>query len=200
MAREYDHLFKLLIIGDSGVGKSSLLLRFADNTFSGTYITTIGVDFKIRTVDVSGEKVKLQIWDTAGQERFRTITSTYYRGTHGVIVVYDVSSGESFANVKRWLHEIDQNCDVVNRILVGNKDDDPDRKVVLTHDAQRFADQMSIQLFETSAKENKNVEEMFLAITKIVLQSKKEQQKKAADQPQTIKLDSGHKGKKKKCC
>ena len=88
-----------------------------------------GVDFKIRTIELHGEKVKLQIWDTAGQERFRTITSTYYRGTHGVIVVYDVTSGESFANVKRWLHEIDQNCEVVNRILVGNKNDDPERKV-----------------------------------------------------------------------
>lgn len=100
-----------------GVGKSSLLIRFSDNTFSGSYITTIGVDFKIRTIDVNGEKVKLQIWDTAGQERFRTITSTYYRGTHGVIVVYDVTSGETFANVKRWLHEIENNCEVVNRIL-----------------------------------------------------------------------------------
>jgi len=152
MAREYDHLFKLLMIGDSGVGKSSLLLRFADNTFTGNYITTIGVDFKIRTILINGERVKLQIWDTAGQERFRTITSTYYRGTHGVIVVYDVSSGESFANVKRWLHEIEQNCDVVNKLLVGNKDDMPDRKVVLTEDAKRFADQMGIQLFETSAR------------------------------------------------
>ena len=91
-------------------------------------------------------RVKLQIWDTAGQERFRTITATYYRGTHGVIVVYDVTSGESFANVKRWLHEIDQNCDVVNRILVGNKNDDPDRKVVLSEDARRFAHQMGIQV------------------------------------------------------
>ena len=99
--RDHDHLFKLLIIGDSGVGKSSLLVRFADNTFSGNYITTIGVDFKIRTIEINGERVKLQIWDTAGQERFRTITSTYYRGTHGVIVVYDVTSGDSFANVKR---------------------------------------------------------------------------------------------------
>merc|ERR1712110_597027 len=79
------------------------------------------------TIDVGGERVKLQIWDTAGQERFRTITATYYRGTHGVIVVYDVTSGESFANVKRWLHEIDANCDVVNRILVGNKNDDPSK-------------------------------------------------------------------------
>ena len=100
--RDYDDLFKLLIIGDSGVGKSSLLVRFADNQFSGNYITTIGVDFKIRTIELNGERVKLQIWDTAGQERFRTITSTYYRGTHGVIVVYDVASGDSFANVKRY--------------------------------------------------------------------------------------------------
>nr|XP_035937862.1 ras-related protein Rab-35 isoform X1 [Halichoerus grypus] len=142
-----------------GVGKSSLLLRFADNTFSGSYITTIGVDFKIRTVEINGEKVKLQIWDTAGQERFRTITSTYYRGTHGVIVVYDVTSAESFVNVKRWLHEINQNCDDVCRILVGNKNDDPERKVVETEDAYKFAGQMGIQLFETSAKENVNVEE-----------------------------------------
>lgn len=202
MAREYDHLFKLLIIGDSGVGKSSLLLRFADNVFSGTYITTIGVDFKIRTIDVNGERVKLQIWDTAGQERFRTITSTYYRGTHGVLVVYDVSSGESFANVQRWLHEIDQNCDVVNRILVGNKDDDPDRKVVLTQDAQRFAEKMQIKLFETSAKDNKNVEEMFLAITNLVLQTKKQQQQAAArSNENTIQLGkSSSRGKKKKCC
>lgn len=144
----------------AGVGKSSLLLRFADDTFTGSYITTIGVDFKIRTLEIEGEKVKLQIWDTAGQERFRTITSTYYRGAHGVIVVYDVTSGETFANVKRWLHEIEQNCDIVNRILVGNKNDTPSRKVVLTEDAQRFANQMGIQLFETSAKDNVNVSEV----------------------------------------
>lgn len=105
--------------------------------------------------------MKLQIWDTAGQERFRTITSTYYRGTHGVIVVYDVTSGDSFANVKRWLHEIEHNCDVVvNRILVGNKNDSPNQKVVLTEDAQRFANSMGIKLFETPAKDNMNVEEV----------------------------------------
>ncbi|KAI1293775.1 Ras-related protein Rab-35 [Halotydeus destructor] len=202
MAREYDYLFKLLIIGDSGVGKSSLLLRFADNMFTGSYITTIGVDFKIRTIEVDGEKVKLQIWDTAGQERFRTITSTYYRGTHGVIVVYDVSNGETFANVKRWLHEIDQNCDLVNRILVGNKNDDPNRKVVVTEDAQRFADQMGIQLFETSAKENINVEEMFMAVTKMVLRSKKDLNQQKTDGGITLgpKGDRSGKGKKSKCC
>lgn len=204
MAREYDHLFKLLIIGDSGVGKSSLLLRFADNLFSGTYITTIGVDFKIRTIDVGGEKVKLQIWDTAGQERFRTITSTYYRGTHGVIVVYDVTNGDSFVHVKNWLHEIEQNCDVVSRILVGNKNDSPDKKVVELAEAQKYADQVGIDLFETSAKDNINVEEVFHAITKLVLKTKKAA---TANAPQpkkdtTIKI-GGSKGggqKSKKCC
>ncbi|KAG8236775.1 hypothetical protein J437_LFUL016889, partial [Ladona fulva] len=184
------------------VGKSSLLVRFADNTFSGNYITTIGVDFKIRTVELDGERVKLQIWDTAGQERFRTITSTYYRGTHGVIVVYDVSNGDSFANVKRWLHEIEQNCDVVNRILVGNKNDAPDKKVVLTEDAQRFADQMGIQLFETSAKENINVEEMFMAVTRQVLRTKKERKERQAIQSSdTVNLRSRQsKQSKRKCC
>jgi len=204
MARDYDHLFKLFIIGDSGVGKSSILLRFADDMFSGSYITTIGVDFKIRTIAIGAEKVKLQIWDTAGQERFRTITSTYYRGTHGVIVVYDVTNAESFVNVKRWLHEIDQNCDVVNKVLVGNKDDCPDNKVVETADAKMFSEQMGIQLFETSAKDNINIEDVFSHVTKMVLKTKKDQQAKADEtKPQQgVKLDQ--KRKKKggggKCC
>ncbi|XP_059622141.1 ras-related protein Rab-35 [Phlebotomus argentipes] len=200
MARDYDHLFKLLIIGDSGVGKSSLLIRFSDNTFTGSYITTIGVDFKIRTVVINGQRVKLQIWDTAGQERFRTITSTYYRGTHGVIIVYDVTNGESFANVKRWLQEIEQNCDVVNKVLVGNKNDFPERKVVVTEDAQRFARQMDIQLFETSAKDNVNVEEMFFAITEKVLKHKLSQNAQNAQiANDTVKLKT-HIKKKSKCC
>ncbi|CAM9965992.1 ras-related protein Rab-35 [Lethenteron reissneri] len=202
MAREYDHLFKLLIIGDSGVGKSSLLLRFSDNVFSGSHITTIGVDFKIRTMDVGGERVKLQIWDTAGQERFRTITSTYYRGTHGVIVVYDVTSAESFVNVQRWLQEITTNCEDVCRILVGNKDDDPNRKVVETQDARRFAEQMGVRLYETSAKDNIHVEDMFKAITDLVLRAKKEnqarmQQRAAGD---VVKIGRSSGRSRGKCC
>jgi len=203
MARDYDHLFKLLIIGDSGVGKSSILLRFADDMFSGSYITTIGVDFKIRTITVDEEKVKLQIWDTAGQERFRTITSTYYRGTHGVIVVYDVTNAESFVNVKRWLHEIDQNCEIVNKVLVGNKNDcQAENKVVEEEDAKRFAQQMNVQLFQTSAKDNINIEDVFNHITKLVLRTKKEQQAKANEAKQTsgIKIDKKMKKKKSGCC
>lgn len=129
---------------------------------------------------------------------------SYYRGTHGVIVVYDVTKGETFANVKRWLHEIDQNCDLVNRVLVGNKNDDPNQKVVLTEDAQRFANQMGIQLFETSAKDNINVEDMFLAVTKMVLRTKRLQRDRSSQaNDNNIKLGPGgaRPGKKgKKCC
>ena len=154
-----------------------------------TYITTIGVDFKIKTIEVNGENVKLEIWDTAGQERFRTITSTYYRGTHGVIAVYDVTNADSFVNVKRWLQEIDQNCDVVNRILVGNKNDSPDKKVVSTEDAQQFAEQICIELYETSAKENINVDELFYSITRLVLKTKRESTKDGGSSRDTIKVN-----------
>ena len=102
----YDYIFKVLLIGDSGVGKSSLLLRFADDTYTDCYISTIGVDFKIKTVELDGETVKLQLWDTAGQERFKTITSNYYRGAHGFILVYDVTNEESFKNLKQWIVEM----------------------------------------------------------------------------------------------
>lgn len=135
---------------------------------------------------------------------FSHVLHRYYRGTHGVIVVYDVTKGETFANVKRWLHEIDQNCDFVNRVLVGNKNDDPNSKVVLTEDAQRFASQMGIQLFETSAKDNVNVEEMFLAVTKMVLKTKKLQNERTNQANENnIRLGPGRgpgSGKKKKCC
>ncbi|XP_040963177.1 GTP-binding protein YPTM2 isoform X2 [Gossypium hirsutum] len=121
MNPEYDYLFKLLLIGDSGVGKSCLLLRFADDSYLDSYISTIGVDF----------------WDTAGQERFRTITSSYYRGAHGIIIVYDVTDQESFNNVNQWLNEISRyGSENVNKLLVGNKSDLTAKKVVSPEAAQ----------------------------------------------------------------
>ncbi|KAG9510254.1 Ras-related protein Rab-35 [Fragariocoptes setiger] len=191
MQTDYSHLFKLLLIGDSGVGKSSLLLRFADNSYTGNYITTIGVDFKIRTITIDNQRVKLQIWDTAGQERFRTITSTYYRGTHGVVVVYDVTNAKSFKSIQRWLLEIDQYCESVNRILVGNKNDDPPRKVVSTDEARSLAYSYRIDLVETSAKDDVNVEEVFTRITKSMLKTKAQQQqadKRAKEARNNIRL------------
>jgi len=164
---EYDYLFKLLLIGDSGVGKSCLLLRFADDTYTESYISTIGVDFKIRTIELEGKTVKLQIWDTAGQERFRTITSSYYRGAHGIIVVYDVTDNDTFSNVKQWLQEIDRYAsEGVNKLLVGNKSDLTGKKVVEYSVAKEFADQLNIPFLETSAKNATNVEQAFLTMAK----------------------------------
>ncbi|XP_017286558.1 ras-related protein ORAB-1 [Kryptolebias marmoratus] len=165
MNPEYDYLFKLLLIGDSGVGKSCLLLRFADDTYTESYISTIGVDFKIRTIDMDGKTVKLQIWDTAGQERFRTITSSYYRGAHGIIIVYDVTEQESFNNVKQWLDEIDRYaCENISRLLVGNKSDLVSKKVVDAATAQDLASSLKIPFLETSAKSSDNVEKAFLTM------------------------------------
>lgn len=167
LSPDYDYLFKLLLIGDSGVGKSCLLLRFADDTYTESYISTIGVDFKIRTIELEGKTVKLQIWDTAGQERFRTITSSYYRGAHGIIVVYDVTDEATFTNVKQWLQEIERYaCEGVNKLLVGNKADLTGSKVVDYETAKHFADQLNIPFLETSAKDATNVEQAFLTMAK----------------------------------
>jgi len=160
-----DFTFKVLLIGDSGVGKSCLLLRFADHTYTESYISTIGVDFKIRTIEMDGKTIKLQIWDTAGQERFRTITSSYYRGAHGIIVVYDVTDMESYNNVKQWLNEIDRYaCENVNKLLVGNKCDLVTKKAVDFETAKDFADKLDIPFLETSAKNATNVEKAFLTM------------------------------------
>ncbi|MED6220295.1 Ras- protein RABE1d [Stylosanthes scabra] len=148
---DYDYLIKLLLIGDSGVGKSCLLLRFTDDTFTTSFITTIGIDFKIRTVELDGKRIKLQIWDTAGQERFRTITSAYYRGAMGILLVYDVTDESSFENIRNWIRNIEEHAsDNVNRILVGNKADmDESKRVVPTSRGQALANEYGIKFFET---------------------------------------------------
>jgi Ras-related protein Rab-1A len=161
-ASEFD-LFKLLLIGDSGVGKSSLLHRFADDEYKEDYISTIGVDFKFKTVEgADGKQVKLQIWDTAGQERFRTITSSYYRGAHGIVIVYDITDSESFANVKQWLHEINRYAsENVNKLLVGNKCDLESERQVSLEQGKELAESLGLTFVETSAKSNSNVDQVF---------------------------------------
>lgn len=162
---EYDYLFKVLLIGDSSVGKSCILLRFADDTYTESHISTIGVDFKIKTLELDGKVIKLQIWDTAGQERFRTITSSYYRGAHGIIVVYDITNCDSFVNVKQWLHEIDRyGSENVDVLLVGNKSDMSHKREVTFEQGQEFADSIRCKFVEASAKNASNVDKVFLTI------------------------------------
>ncbi|CAI2172183.1 11216_t:CDS:2 [Funneliformis geosporum] len=178
----YDYLIKLLLIGDSGkvpvlvlyehfntekkviiyfvksVGKSCLLLRFSDDSFTPSFITTIGIDFKIRTIELDGKRIKLQIWDTAGQERFRTITTAYYRGAMGILLVYDVTDERSFK--KQHASE------GVNKILIGNKCDWVEKKAITKEQGQALADEFGIRFLETSAKANINVEEAFFTLAR----------------------------------
>lgn len=199
--RDYDYLFKLVLIGDTGVGKSCLLLRFADDAFTESYISTIGVDFRFRTVKVDGKTVKLQIWDTAGQERFRTITSAYYRGADGIIMVYDVTSQESFDHVGDWLTEVNRYAsDGTCKLLVGNKSD-MDDKIVNTDTAKEYADSLGIPFLETSAKNATNVEEAFLTMAQelIKLREAKSNANKATTGNSGLKLNNNNRGPAK-CC
>jgi Ras-related protein Rab-1A len=183
-------------------------LRFADNTYTESFIATIGVDFvsdiqKIKTVDVENKIVKLQIWDTAGQEKFRTITSSYYRGAHGVIVVYDVTNRESFNNVKNWMGEISRYAsENVNKLLVGNKCDS--KRVVSTEEGAELAQSLGIPYMETSAKTSSNVEESFLRMaSEIKSRVAVATPKSVAVQPKGQQLNAGKAVNAKKnsgCC
>ncbi|CAI0443079.1 unnamed protein product [Linum tenue] len=160
----YNLILKCLLIHEisaggpilAGVGKSCLLLRFSDGSFTTSFITTIGIDFKIRTIELDGKRIKLQIWDTAGQERFRTITTAYYRGAMGILLVYDVTDESSFNNIKNWIRNIEQHAsDNVNKILVGNKADmDESKRAVPTSKGQALADEYGMKFFETVSNRN----------------------------------------------
>jgi len=165
--KDYDYLFKLVLIGDSGVGQSCLLLRFADDAFTESYITTIGVDFRFRTIEIDNKVVKLQIWDTAGQERFRTITSAYYRGADGIVMVYDSTDRESFAHIDDWLQEVNRYAnESTSKILVANKSDLSAEQAVSRSEAESKAKELGIGLIESSAKSKTNVEEAFTMIAR----------------------------------
>ncbi|KMZ73101.1 Ras-related protein RIC1 [Zostera marina] len=201
MNLEYDYLFKLLLIGDSGVGKSCLLLRFVDDSYLESYISTIGVDFKIRTVEQEGKTLKLQIWDTAGQERFRTITSSYYRGAHGIIVVYDVTDQESFNNIRQWLTEIDRYAsDTVNKLLVGNKCDLTDSRVVSYEAGKALADEIGIAFLETSAKDATNVEEAFIKMSIEIKNRMSTLPPQDSSRPSTVQMRGRPVEENKSCC
>lgn len=197
--RDYDHLFKLVLIGDSGVGKSCLLLRFADNAFTDSYISTIGVDFRFRTVKVEGNTVKLQIWDTAGQERFRTITSAYYRGADGIIMVYDVTCQNSFNHVADWLTEVNRFASAGTcKLLVGNKSDKEDR-TVSSEDARAYAEKLKIPFLETSAKNAENVETAFLTMAAELIKIRQAQGDNVGPNTAT-KLTDRKRQRGKACC
>jgi len=162
---EFDYIFKILLVGDSGVGKSSMLSRFTEDKFEEKAPATMGVDSKPKIVTVDGKRVKLNVWDTAGQERMGFLTSSYYRGAHGIIIVFDITNAGSFQSVSNWLGEIERYAyDSALKVLVGNKSDLSSREVK-ADEAQTFAkNELSVDYFETSAKEGTNIEMAFLKL------------------------------------
>jgi len=187
----------LLIIGESGVGKTCLLLRFTDDSFTANHLTTIGIDFKIKIINLENKLIKLQIWDTAGQERFRTITKTYYKGAHGIILTYDVTDANSFKNIRNWIKQIEANAQTnVCKVLVGNKCDKPDRTVT-EEEGKKLAEDFGMILFETSAKTNKNVSEVFNYLTTEILKSNAG---KTTSDNKKLSSEVNNKSGKKGCC
>ncbi|MCL7038170.1 hypothetical protein MKW94_012120 [Papaver nudicaule] len=162
---DYDYLFKVVLIGDSGVGKSNLLSRFTRNEFSLESKSTIGVEFATRSLNVDGKVIKAQIWDTAGQERYRAITSAYYRGAVGALLVYDVTRHVTFENIERWLKELREHTDPnIVVMLIGNKADLRHLVAVSSEDGTSFAERESLYFMETSALEATNVENAFAEV------------------------------------
>jgi len=161
----YDYLFKVVLIGDSGVGKSNLLSRFTRNEFNLESKSTIGVEFATRSINVDGKTVKAQIWDTAGQERYRAITSAYYRGAVGALLVYDIAKHATYVNVTRWLKELRDHADSnIVIMLVGNKSDLKHLRAVPTEEAKAFSTENGLSFIETSALDASNVESAFQTI------------------------------------
>lgn len=167
---DVDVQLKILVIGDTSVGKTSLLLRYTDDKFSPSFVSTIGIDFKVKLLELDGQKVRMQIWDTAGQERFRTITTSYFRGAHGILLAFDTTDKRTFANVTNWLTSITEHADGdVALLLIGTKADMTDKQAVSSKEAEQLAAQHNIKYLPTSAKLNSNVKESFESLARAAL-------------------------------
>ncbi|KAF5727361.1 ras-related protein Rab11C [Tripterygium wilfordii] len=207
---EYDYLFKIVLIGDSGVGKSNILSRFTRNEFCLESKSTIGVEFATRTLQVEGKTVKAQIWDTAGQERYRAITSAYYRGAVGALLVYDITKSQTFDNVQRWLRELRDHADSnIVIMMAGNKSDLNHLRAVSEEDGHTFAEREGLSFLETSALEATNVEKAFQTILaeiyNIISKKALASQEAAASttipgQGTTINIDDSGNTNKRSCC
>ena len=198
-----DQLFKILLLGDAGVGKSSIILRYTKNQFNASMVGSIGVDFKTKDIIVNNKKVKIQIWDTAGHERFRTITTSYYRGAHGIVTVFDLTDRESYEHIEKWLDEINKYAkENVMRFLIGNKSDLVDQRKVTYEEARALANKLNIYYVETSAKNNINVSDFFTIATKNYLNKYdfKKEKEFAGISLDSNKLNNNTKNKQSGCC
>ena len=202
--KEYEFIFKVLLLGNSNVGKSSLFLRFVDDIWNDTFVPTIGVDFKIKTSEIDGKKIKMQIWDTAGQERFKNIIASYYRGAHGILLLYDVTDRESFKNLGNWLIEIEKNANKnILKVLIGNKTDLEEKRIISYNQGKEFADTYGLKYIETSAKKNLNVTEAFETLGREIMVANADKKNTRQKQNKTIKVTKAedlNTEKKEGCC
>ena len=190
-----EFLYKILLLGDAAVGKTCFLMQYTENTFQEIHMSTIGLDYKLKNVQLDeGKIVKIQIWDTAGQDRFRSITKNYYKGAHGIILIYDVTNRKTFDNVRDWVEQIrEEVSDKVSIILVGNKIDNVEGRKVTTEEGQKMADECQLSFFECSAKSGENIDHTFNELVKKTVEYYKKDDGKGS------KLNS-KKSKKKGCC
>jgi Ras-related protein Rab-1A len=212
--KPHKHIFKIIIIGDSGVGKTSILSRYADDSFTESHISTIGVDFRFKTISIENkytnelEQIKLQIWDTAGQERFKNITSAYYRNADGLVVVYDITDNKSFDNISIWLSEVRKYMENSKPIIIiGNKSDREDRQVTF-EELEQFSKKNNFLYLETSARQDNNIELLFMKMAVACLYDKNNNSEDKIDNIETVDLISNRdslffrklKVKKNLCC
>ena len=194
--------FKILLIGDLGVGKSCVILRYVEGDFPGNIMSSIGVDFKTKQIELDDRLIKLQIWDTAGHEKFRTITTSYYKSAHAIIILYDITQKASFDHIRNWITEIDKfGKQGVLKVIVGNKLDMENNRKITKEAAENLALKYGIKLWEVSAKDNTNIEEMFLDTIKTLLEKNSKIISEGSSMVTNIQLNKNVKNKKsKKCC
>ena len=192
----------ILILGDTNVGKTSLLLNYTDNYEVGTHVATVGIDFKFKTIKVKDMDVKLQIWDTSGQERFKSLTKNYLNNADGIMFVYDITSKKSFEGVKEWIKEA-ESYGVYKQILIGNKCDLGKKREVTTEMLNKFANKKKIKTLETSAKTGINVSKSFETMAELLVEGKTKEELNTLYVRETIKITNfktNKKSQKKECC
>lgn len=201
MSTDTIHCFKILTIGESGVGKTCILRRFVENKFLKNHLATIGIDFKTKNIEIDGTPIKLKIWDTAGQERFRNITNQYYKGADGIILVFDVTDQKSFEKIKEWMSQIKANtqADQIGLVLLGNKCDIEPR-TISKNDGEELGKELGIEYYETSAMLGDGIAQAFEFLAKNILTKKKIDLKNEKGTDGGVNLDGGVTPQKKQCC
>ena len=191
---DFDIKLKIMVLGESMVGKTSLITRYTNDKFGGRYLCTVGIDFQKKKIEKNGKRVLLQIWDTAGQERFRNVTKNYFQASQGFILAYDINNKESFEKVQYWIEEIKSNAEEkIKCILIGTKCD-LDKREVSEEEGQNLGEQYGYKFLETSAKDNININETFETLVSEILDNFQENGR------QSLTLSTNKIGKKKKKC